>query len=349
MTIFNHYVDSSAGNDANGGTSWGDAWQSLPYALATCSVGGAGADVVKLNLDGTFTLAGPLTVPLITNGGQLAFVGKTYGVDGNGYRTCGTTINLAGFNYAATARSAVSHEGIHITGIKGGGYGGGPINVGGQGHFMFCKFTNGSESTSGYAFSSINGIVTAFGCDFISTGVTLFFPTGFGGMLPLHLVECLCDNFRQGYGSIIAQRCRFRNATVGSGAAFNHLVLNHCSFFNCFIDPEDNFTTQVLNCVFHRTGDAIDNWARGVMAAWKNAYYVATEDSGLANDIVYYEPPTILTTPPFTDPANNDWTPSSELSSIVGTDGLTLGAVQVASSGGSRPSLYSPFLIGSLQ
>jgi hypothetical protein len=43
---------------------------------------------------------------------------------------------------------------------------------------------------------------------------------------------------------------------------------------------------------------------------------------------------------PFTDPANGDWTPSDELAAIVGTDGLTPGAIQATATGGGVAAVH---------
>ena len=46
-----HYVDPSGGSDANGGTSWGDAWATLQKAIDTVT----GTDIV-INLANTAEL-----------------------------------------------------------------------------------------------------------------------------------------------------------------------------------------------------------------------------------------------------------------------------------------------------
>ena len=334
MAVYASYVDADTGSDSNGGTSWEDAWQTLQHGLSNCNIGSIRGDLLRLYLNGEFTLAGPLTFPTTFDGSLLALIGKTYGVDANGYRTSSAVIDLNLYSYAASNANFIAHIGVHIKGIKGEGHGGGVINVGSSGFWRYCKFENDPTSSGGYTFKSTQVGVRAADCDFLSSGTHDF------TVMPVNLYRCLLDGFRPGYCSRggVFHRCRLRNSLIGTGSVinWNSVFIDHCSFYDSYVNVADNCIPHITNNVFHLSSgsaDAINVNSRGAQVIEGNCYKGYSEDAQTIARTVDYTAPTILVDDPFADASNNLWTPSVELAEIVGFDGLTPGAVQAASTG----------------
>lgn len=132
-------------------------------------------------------------------------------------------------------------------------------------------------------------------------------------------------------------RCRFiGDAADNTGIDQNHvLLMSYCSFINIdsvFLRSATN--TGFSNCVFASYASTLTTqpsvYSGGPIGLLRGVYgYQATANAILANWHEYGS----LSTPPYVDPLNDDWTVSSELAAIVTPDGFTPGAVQAVSSG----------------
>jgi hypothetical protein len=354
MAVYNRYINASTGNNSNDGLTAGTAWATLQHGITNIPTGVA-ADIRILNLVGTFTLGSALT---ITDTDNMLMFKSTYSRDSNGYLSCGATINLNSLSGMASAnRNHQSFDGIEITGIVTGNYGGGPINVANYGWWTNCIFRQLSGTENQYAWRSTATQPSLRSCELYGASEA---------SKPLcsatrgSYIDCLFDKWRCGFGSIAATRCRFRNVTrpflseapspIGGMVSY----CDHCSFWNCGNNPiamsqyiEDYHTNNIIARssgsgsvanTLHRPGN---RWTNN--ALW-NYVDTGTNDWDIPGRIYNYSPSTILTVTPYAvDPdTTNIWTPTEYIASLPSTDGATIGAVQLAgSSGGGGPAGFT--------
>lgn len=323
MTLLSYYVNSSTGSDSNDG-SIGSPWLTLPYAIANASW--STAQGIRFYLTGTFTLTGPLdatgstSYPLV----QLALIGPA-------------TINL---NFTGT------------TGLFD--------------DFMYRRAlvvncTIQCQSTCPVAFA---GAISAefHGCT-LRSGTAMGTYWNFGGSKYSNCVfvgeKTSQTNYIRFYPGGVYQCCEFQNInywySITTQSCFEHCkIYGLAKFSSGLIDILDTGSRTVFSmrhCSFAGiNASVIGNALRWQVALDQCVFSDCTEvsDGDLRLASVYrYNTATgsyrtlydgadaSLTTSPYADPANSDWTISAELAAIVGADGLTPGAVQSTGGGGT--------------
>jgi hypothetical protein len=318
MAIVTRYVNSTTGNDSNDGLSVGASKLTIQSAIT--AFGGGNTDVAVIRLTGTFTPSS-LSVPWSLGTASLELRGGTINLTGpvsmfaSSYsyvRLSGITLTNVGSNRITLSNYCLI-DGCDITG-------GGPTNyaivLGGQSKIAECVFRDcGWSLAAGSAISH---------CEHY--GVQVYSNVNHGCSIT---------------------HCRFVNHTLGWSNAYGATIAN-CSFFGNSNSAKQLYGDRLINgcvtdCVFASSTNGLDpSTAQSSGVYCRNYYYAVTNPVLNSSSIVDYTAPTLLTSAPYADPANEDWTLSSELAAIISTNGLTPGAAQSSGGGTSRPSI--PFL-----
>ncbi len=325
MTILSYYVNSSTGSDSNDG-SVGSPWATLPYAITNASW--STAQGIRFYLTGTFTLTGPLDAT-----GSQAYQAVQFAMIGPATINLNFTGTTGLFDFFMYRRALVVNCTIQCQSTC-------PVSYyqATSAEFHGCTLRSG----------------TAMGT-FWNFGGSKYANCTFVGEKPSQA------NYIQFYSGGVYQCCEFRNInywySTTTQSSFEHCkIYGSAKFSSGLVDVSDGGSRTVFamrHCSFAGVnGTVIGNTSRWQVALDQCVFTDCTEvsDGDLRHASVYrYNTATgsyrtlsdgadaLLTTSPYADPANSDWAISSELAEIVGSDGLTPGAVQATGSGGGNP------------
>ncbi len=339
MTVRTYYVNASTGSDSNDGSS-GSPWLTIAYAMSNAAW--SGADGIVFVLSGTFTLTSVVseTNPNTYTNCSVVFCAATLGAARIIHNHTGQLVGDFAYRRILWKRMEIefASTGAWAFGLRA----------------SFCKFIFSRSSNTTY---SPGGGIDVRDSEFDCTG----------GTIGTHIYLTLTTG-------VHFQRCKFTGIkSISLPAANTNVYFEHCRFVKCgrgvfpAIDSVSTtgmtLTTSLshlsfVECgssasgaVFSMTGrqtlrDCVfqDNYesCASISSSSKitdltRIYHYGTGSIGSPEAIGDTPVTGTLASKPYADPVNNDWTVSAELAAIVGSDGLTPGAVQ--SSGGGNPML----------
>lgn len=300
MALYTYYVNSATGSDANTGGS-GDPWQTLEYAMTAVSLPAVVYFTGSETPSASFAFpagTSTLTTPLAIIGGTITCTNfSTWPGDGKYLRFFGTQINSkATTNFWVPGNNVFDK--CTLVDLNAG--------VARVAQYSYCLF----QKTSATSFSA-----------------------------DANFIGCTLDNVSV-YARVnrVITRCVFKNGAYIT-APFNGAVIDHCSFsdggYIYLWNNNQSTHTRVSACVFEGSSpfDAITTASGG---------YVSVRDCVLGANATLLQSglgrvedtdDTITVASAFADV---NFTPSSELSAITGSDGLTPGAIQASEGGGVR-------------
>lgn len=298
-----YYADAVNGNDANDGSSWALAKATIPAVLALQSSG-----VHTLWLRNTFTISANVTV-------NSAY----WAIRGESPAAAGITLTAA---WQATGTTSLRHffQNLTITPQLSNAFPQSPAM------FSDC-IINGTTYNWNYAYRNLllidcvitststsyglsNPYIRAFGCRFVN--VAIYTANG-----PSHHFNDCC----------------FRSCWLD---LYNEVLINHCSFWKSGIFDRNYQYTVYRNSVFaYNSGSNTVPDYQFAFNCWYMSGNVAWNTSTDATTPAYleYNAATVLGSNPFTDPDNDNFTPTSALMAVVGENGRTPGAKQGSSGG----------------
>ena len=318
MTIKTYYV-SSSGSNGNDGLTAGTAWATIAYALSTMDY--AGSTGVNFILSGSLAITANISVSPST-AKPLVFSGPA-------------TVTISG-------SSAVLFN-QHFT-------------------FLNITFVNNNSSTAMFASPARSVFI---GCTFQKqSGNNSYL---FTGVLNCTFIECTFDGYTGSANGVLLSTlgenafisCTMRRCSewfvlsngsqnryirckivdcAGGWYAYGSVIIDHCyakigTYSNLVIETSGGGQYVICNSVFE-SGGATTLFQSGTSVAKSEAVYTRSLAAGSPN-IVGVNGITTLSSNPYADPSALDFTLSSELAAITGSDGLTPGPVQATGSGGT--------------
>lgn len=319
MTIRQYWVNTATGNDANDGT------QASPKATLQSAISKAGADghtysdSVVFHLNGSDAKpVGGYVVPWLTNMGHVT---KFLILGDDGAR-----IVFTDRNWFSTSQDGWCIKNIII-----------------ERNFSVSDNNTGNNLTSKIFIDCAFTIVDEFAhIDAISA--TLVRCSAPNGLRAYWSNTSVVDSnfWGVGYRFIYGPRTSFTRSKVslsqGSSVRLE-LQADHCAIK--VSGAGQLFGASVVNSVIVGTG-SITPGNKPFTVEGSVCYGFTSALTGLDGTVA-----PVLASAPYTDPDNDDFSISTELAGLAGTDGTTPGPVQAISGGPSRPRLTSPFLIGS--
>lgn len=326
-----YYVNAASGSNSNSGASAGDAWATLQHAIDTADW--SGNDVLTFQLSGTFTL----TAELSQHGSWYRARQPVFDGDGSAVIVCPDTARVCWdggcfkgleFRRSATSTFPCFNGARYMT-------------------FEDCQFTSVAGASGNMLTQQTNTIF--LNCDF-GTGMYTS-----GSCVEFH--GCRFSEATVGINGVRIDltRCRFVDRAPGHTEAVFNFSANHsqCSIrHSSFVDTTgtvlsypgfihfQNVTCDACHNVFVGYDGTLSLLRSGSHLSGTGNYAFDVPNLGSVTlSELRLDTPIALTATPYADPANNDWTLSSELAAITGSDGLTPGAVQVAGAAAS-PSGY---------
>ena len=314
-----HYVDAGTGSDSNGGTSWGDAWLTLEHAATTVNVAPSDMDIV--NYRGAFTLSASLTAGIRRIYQPFVLLADS-----------GASIAFATYSLWNSSQQSTYHIGGTWTGVPSNGLAPG------------VNSTFDSVNITGAVTSVSNNIRARWiNCKFNNVGLT--------AAAGSYFQDCFFDHSSSGIvypggSDVTFAGCRFYNGNLQNAQASHHIIYNHCSFYYdvapAYIlgSSYEYWSWRMQDCVIHSDG-VTSPFLRDLTAVAKRqlGWFTGNYSKGTITDntngdaFFEHEDFVTLTDDPFTDPANDDFTPSAELSAIRSTStGKTPGAINAESS-----------------
>lgn len=326
-----YYVDADTGSDANDGTSWGAAKQTFAAGYALPGSGDA------LRIRGDHTISSQLArnasyFPIIGDSGASVTwdtAGDLFDAN-NGYQdwysialNIGSSVSAGGINIRD---SGVYDCEILIASTLANWWS--DVNT----QFHRCVFRNDDSPSIVYAPYGQDNVFSE--CEFYEVSI----------------------HGTPNYQTF--DRCKFggNGTAIVDHASGIHRRWRHCSVWNMdyfHLGQNPQIYSVLAACVFgHPTASydpAFVQMARMVDSKWgyeaqirhltDSAEYNDCVDSGLTtNNVAETHDVTTLSSQPYADPDNGDWTLSAELAALVTTGGLTPGAIQAAGSGGGTTS-----------
>lgn len=308
-----YYADSVLGNDANDGTSWESAKATIQAALSLETTGRH-----NLWLRNTHTIASNVTI----DSAQWCIVGESPESAGiiltTNWQATGTITARHGFKNLtitpqvdlAFPQSPAEFSGCVIEGTTFNWM----VNYR-QLRLYDCVVTGSSNS-----YGILNSFIEAEGTLFKQCKVTTANTAWFGQF----------------------KRCLFSDAYLDIQVVSS---FNQCSFWNSSMFVRANYCSFINNVFAHESGPSIipqlqfSTLLSTASFAGNVQYNTYTNIIGpiLIGDLSV----TVLDSNPFTDPDNDDFTPSEDLAAIVGTNGFTPGAIQATPSDPTLHPLYA--------
>jgi len=313
MAINNYYVNADTGSDSNGGLSAGDAWLTLPKFMGSATVGSDGARAL---LTGDFTVSSSLD--------SSNFSGYTKPPIFEAFGTASIEWRAVWFTTASQVHG-FTLKGLTVKTYTTQSF----INL----MCLDCTFEPTSDIVSQYLVQGSTAshyINCTFDGNANQAGVN-----GIGGNTA-YIKDCLFKNI-SGVACYVsspyATHNRFYNIDSYAFRGANRgSAIEHCSFVEC--DGASVIYTQqaliVTDCVF----DQCTKLFNGIQTPWhlhRRNYEKSTTSSSTGWPTATWQvEDTInaLTSTPYTDPANDDWSLSAELNAIQSAEGLSPGAIQ---------------------
>ena len=290
-----YYVNSDTGNDANDGLS-------------------SGASLLTLSALAGKVASGEHTAVL---SGSATFAASSLSIGTTLWTWTGSDVSIdVTTQLFSTTVTYQIFSGITWTGNTGG-YLNGSLCT-----FHDCVFS-GNRSFALYQY------VFCYGCRFLASQLIAIY----GAFVGCSFVGSLSTGN--------AQFCSFSHCTfygTGHTASFDaRVTVSHCSFFGYAEVKGQPNNVRFFACVFD--GSTYGTAGRLPYGFYTYQYrsmgivgcygYVATTLQ--SRGLIDYS---VLTESPFVDAAAGDFSPNTELAAIVGSDGLTPGAVQATAGGG---------------
>ena len=304
MAVTAYYVDTTSGNDADGGGS-GDPWQTIQHALNTVTLPAViyltGTDAGVTNI--TWRVAGT-TTPITIIGGTIDYASRTAGKAANDlanytFWNC-NQINIGGGNFWANMKGRFIECDI-LARTPGGAI---------TGTNALSDFVNCTLNCSMSAPGNINGCT-------ITSGAYVYCNVG-----KVYTRNKLLDG---SYLSVpyLASEISHNSFSGDSASAFIRLWNN--AQFNSLPIFNNVFESASARDVIGAGSGATSGWVLGrgnVIAGAANMYASGFTNVGTDD-----------TTTIATAYEDANLTPSASLAAIVGSDGLTPGAIQVSGGG----------------
>lgn len=330
------YVDSDNGNDANDGLSWATAKQTISSGIAARIAGGyIGAVFCKGNFSEQIITNDP---PLFAETHQIVGVsGATIDV-GSGIRAIDISSSSPFINFYDFAISGQPNYLNTLNGTRGS-------------FFNSCTlYTNGD-----YIFNNRSQRGGTFiNCTFIGNSGEIAFYNGSSAFIDCSFYKCGISQPRntdlvyRTYNSYKASLVNTKFTDVSSPMELQNYKIEHCSFHNCYSlesSYQDRIPLQYSNCVFSNDVPASgigqpyikDTHQTFILGCYGYNTNLVFQNTGIKE---YIEEYTTLTSPPYKDPSNGDWTLSAEMNNLVGDDGHTPGAVPASGGGGGGSFAY---------
>jgi hypothetical protein len=315
VAINDYYVNADTGSDSNGGLSAGDAWLTLPKFMGSATVGSDGARAL---LTGDFTVSSSLDSSNFS-GYTKPPIFEAFGTASIEWRAVWFTTASQVFGFTLKGLTVKTHTTQSLINLM----------------CLDCSFEPTSDIVSAYL---VEGSTAShyINCTF-DGNANQASVNGMGGNTA-YIKDCLFRNI-SGVACYVATlsaiRCRFYNIdSYAVQANSRGSAIEHCSFVEC--DGASVIYTQqhlvVTDCVFDQCTKLFD----GIQDPWHlhRRNYEKTTTSASTATWQVEDTINALTDAPYTDPANDNWTLSAELSAIVSSDNLTPGAIQAAAGGG---------------
>jgi hypothetical protein len=318
MTVATYYVDADSGSDANDG-SIGSPWLTLQYALTNATW----TNGVRLVISGTHAITTTLT--------------SSSSVTQPLFLVAGTDCVISWETAMITGNSHWTWDGVSIVHNNSGA----AYPTGRQHQFVDCTLTRGALSSGhiiyGMQETSWIRCVIDYGAIYgqfrIQADAYIKDCTFLGDLLVVSVA-----------GKVVIENTKFSGnssfaSMVSVGGAGGSIHLDHCTFVDCDdasakLVASQGYGLHVTNCVFSNIDNALTSGS--YFGLWDGNYQFDTSTIGSGAAFASADSISLiaLSADPYPNRGTGDWTPSAELSAIVGSDGLTPGAIQATGGGG---------------